>query len=296
MSPEVRRSGGPEVAEWRPLASLTTLRQRAELVERTRTFFRERGVLEVDVPVLQGGANLDRGVVPFRVDTPDGPRFLPTSPEHPLKRLVCAGAGAVWTLAPAFRCAEHGRKHRSEFRMLEWYRPDWDDLRLSEEVIELLDLLTGLGPTQERLTWRDSFIRHAGLDPLTASDSALRAALGSAAPAARDRRECLDLLLAELVEPHLGRTCWTILTDYPPEAAALVVLRLPHASKSIATALSWPTAIGNSMMRLNWRSAWIMNAPGVMQRQPLSMMFASRQPCNPVSVTVPVSLSALTVW
>lgn len=232
--PEVRKSRGPEVSEWRPMASFGVLRQRAELVERTRQFFRERGVLEVDVPVLQGGANCDRGVVPFRVETADGPRFLPTSPEHPLKRLICAGSGAIWTLAPAFRSAEHGRKHRSEFRMLEWYRPGWDDIRLCDEVIDLFDLLTGYGRAQEHLTWRDSFRRHASLDPLTASDSDLRTALGTAASAARDRRECLDLLLSELVEPHLGRNCWTVLTDYPPEAAAQARIRTGADGTAVA--------------------------------------------------------------
>ena len=80
-------------ASWRPVASLATLRGRAELVGRTRAFFAARQVLEVDVPVLQGGANLDHGVVPYRIDTERGGRYLPTSPEHPLKRLVCAGAG-----------------------------------------------------------------------------------------------------------------------------------------------------------------------------------------------------------
>lgn len=213
------------MGEWRPLATIATLRHRAGLVDKTRGFFAERGVLEVDVPILQGGANLDRGVRPFRVETLDGPRFLPTSPEHPLKRLVCAGVGAVWSLAPAFRGGENGRRHQSEFRMLEWYRPGWDDRRLADEVIELLDTLTGFGRALERLTWRESFRRHAGLDPQTASDDALRTALGEAAAAARDRRELLELLLTERVEPQLGRGQWTLLTDYPPEAAAQARIR-----------------------------------------------------------------------
>ena len=38
---------------------LSLLRRRAELVERTRAFFRSHGVLEVDTPVLQGGASIE---------------------------------------------------------------------------------------------------------------------------------------------------------------------------------------------------------------------------------------------
>jgi len=85
-------------------------------------------VLEVDTPVLQPGANLDHGVMPMRC----GDLFLPTSPEHALKRLVAAHRCDVWTLAPAFRAGERGSRHRPEFRMLEWYRLGWDDRRIAE--------------------------------------------------------------------------------------------------------------------------------------------------------------------
>lgn len=215
---------------WHPRCTRETLRRRAELVDRVRSFFRTREVLEVDTPVLQGGANLDHGVVPFRVDSLHDPHFLPTSPEHPLKRLVAAGHGALWTLAPAFRTGECGRRHAPEFRMLEWYRPGWDDGRLRQEVVELLDVLTGLGTTTEVLSWRDAFRRHAGIDPVTADDRQLGLALGEAVEAVMsgdrlDRPAALDLLLTERVEPHLGQACWTALTDYPAAACAQARLR-----------------------------------------------------------------------
>lgn len=220
--------------EWRPSATLETLRRRAELVERTRAFFRAREVLEVDVPCVQGGANLDHGVTPYRVDTEDGPRWLPTSPEHPLKRLVCAGSGAVWALAPAFRRGERGARHQSEFRMLEWYRPGWDDVALRDEVVALLAGLTGRGTACEVLSWRDAFRRHAGIDPLSDDDDALARALGADAGVPRDRAEALDLLLTARVEPHLGRGAWTAITDYPPWAAAQARLRTGADDRPVA--------------------------------------------------------------
>ncbi len=215
---------------WRPSATLAVLRRRAELVERTRGFFRARAVLEVDTPVLQGGANLDHGVVAMRLDTDSGPRWLPTSPEHPLKRLVCAGAGAVWTLAPAFRVGEQGRRHAPEFRMLEWYRPGWDDRQLAAEVVALLADLTGFGAASETIAWRQAFIVHAGIDPCQATTEELIACLGADAAVAQvaggfDRGVALDLILTREVEPQLGRGRWTILTDYPAEACAQARLR-----------------------------------------------------------------------
>lgn len=222
------------MTDWRPRATWQTLRERARLVDVTRDFFRTRGVLEVDVPVLQGGANLDHGVDPFALMAPDGPRFLPTSPEHPLKRLVAAGSGPVWTLAPAFRRGEAGRRHRPEFRMLEWYRPGWDDRALRGECLELLALLTGGDTNHDVLTWREAFHRYVHLDPVTADDATLRTALGAHAEAPRDRSEALDLLLGLHIEPHLGRGCWTVLTDYPATAAAQARLRTDADGHAVA--------------------------------------------------------------
>lgn len=231
MADDVR----PELPDWRPTAPVVVLRRRAELVDRLRAFFRGRGVLEVDTPVLQGGANLDHGVVPFRIATAQGPRFLPTSPEHPLKRLVAAGSGDVWTLAPAFRSGERGQRHAPEFRMLEWYRVGWDDRRLALEVIALLAELTGLGVEHEVVTWREAFRRHANVDPLRASDAELFARLGAdAAVAAGDRRIALDLLLTRDVEPRLGRGCWTILSDYPADQCAQARLRAGEDGAPVA--------------------------------------------------------------
>ncbi len=222
-------------SSWRPEASFATLRRRADMVARTRDFFAKRGVLEVDVPVLQGGANLDHGVVPYRLETERGARFLPTSPEHPLKRLVCAGLGAVWTLAPAFRRGELGSRHQPEFRMLEWYRPGWDDIRLRNETVELLADLSGWPAECETLSYRNAFVRHTGVDPFAADPLAILAALGDAADAvADDPHAALDLLLAMRVEPHLGRGRWTALNDYPPWASAQARLRWDGAGRQVA--------------------------------------------------------------
>lgn len=215
---------------WRPAASLATLRARLAIVTRARDFFAERGVLEVDTPLLQPGANLDHGVMPMRVlpgRPDDGPSagpeaYLPTSPEHPLKRLVAAFRQDVWTLAPAFRAGERGARHQPEFRMLEWYRLGWDDARLADETVELLRTLTGLPGPVERLPWRQAWIR-AGLDP-----EAVGPGDGF------DREERLDLLLAERVEPLLGRGCWTVLTDYPASGAAQARIRSDAAGRAVA--------------------------------------------------------------
>jgi elongation factor P--(R)-beta-lysine ligase len=205
---------------WRPTASLDALRVRARCLAAVRAFFADRDVLEVETPILQPGANLDHGVVPMHTAGTD-PRYLPTSPEHPLKRLIAAGSGPVWTLSPAVRVGERGARHAPEFRMLEWYRPGWDDRALAVETVDLLAAVTGLGGPVERLSWREAFRRHAGLDPATADDGALRGALGADAPPGTwDPAWAWDALLVRRVEPHLGRGQWTVLCDYPAAACA----------------------------------------------------------------------------
>ncbi|MBA3710392.1 MAG: hypothetical protein H0W83_16410, partial [Planctomycetes bacterium] len=202
---------------WRPSATMETLKRRAAMVEATRGFFAHRDVLEVDTPVLQGGANLDPGIRPFRVDTDGRTRFLPTSPEHPLKRLVAAGSGPVWTLAPAFRFGENGRRHGPEFRMLEWYRPGWDEQMLLDEVLDLFHAISGWDRAHEVVSYRDVFRRHLAIDPMSAPDGVLADLLGpDAAATGGVRAAALDLLLATRIEPHLGRDRFTVISDYPP--------------------------------------------------------------------------------
>jgi len=210
---------------WRPSASLATLRARARLLEEARAFFHRRGVLEVDPPPLQGGANLDRGVDPVAVDLFDGRRYLATSPEHFLKRLLAAGYGDVWSCTPCVRDGEHGRLHAPCFSMLEWYRLDSDDHRLAEETIELLDRLTGLGTTHRVVPYRTAFLEALDLDPATATDDELHSALGQAADAVTDRLERLDLLLATRVQPGFLADTWTVVTDWPADQAAQARLR-----------------------------------------------------------------------
>jgi lysyl-tRNA synthetase class 2 len=215
--------------DWRPSASLEILRLRAEMMARCRTFFAARQVLEVDTPVLQGGANLDPGSQSLPVACGAERRFLPTSPEHPLKRLVAAGYGPVWTLAPAFRHGERSRRHQPEFRMLEWYRPGWDHRQLLEETLALLHHLTGWEPACETITYRQAFLQHCGLDPERADTPSILAQLGSEADlVGGDRDAAIDLLLARHVEPHLGRHRLTAVTDYPLRLAAQARLRADH--------------------------------------------------------------------
>lgn len=213
---------------WRPSASLETLKARADLLGRIRTFFAARGVLEVDTPILSAHATVD-----FHIDsmaTTDG-RWLHTSPEFAMKRLLAGGSEAIYQLSHVFRAGDEGRLHNPEFLMLEWYRPGWDHHRLMDEVVELLVAL-GAAPagTVERTRYRDAWLAHARADPLTAGVPELARALGplSALPAdprALDRDDWLDFGMGFVVGPRLGAVVPQLVYDFPASQAALARVR-----------------------------------------------------------------------
>jgi len=224
------KSQPPGLPKWRPSATLEALRARASVVRRIRAFFEAREVLEVETPVLSRGATVDPQIDSFSTC---GDRWLQTSPEFAMKRLLAAGSGPIWQLARVFRIDESGRHHNPEFSLLEWYRPGWDHHRLIDECDALLLALGATTRACERLSYREAFLRHAGVDPLRESLDALRARLPAsllelAAPDGADiaRRDfVLDLLMSHVVGPELGRDMPLVLYDFPASQAALARIR-----------------------------------------------------------------------
>jgi lysyl-tRNA synthetase class 2 len=214
-----------------PSASLEMLRRRAELLKQVRRFFDDHGFLEVETPVLSRDTVVDRHLDPLSVTLfadarrPDeGQRlWLQTSPEFGMKRLVAAGANAIYQITRAFRGGEIGTLHNPEFTMVEWYRVG-DGYEAGMELLaELAGEIFGVGEV-ERLTYREAFVRYAGVDPCGDFDVESLGRL-EACPAGADRDVILDYLHTTLVEPQLGRERPTILYDYPASQSALARVR-----------------------------------------------------------------------
>ena len=225
---------------WRPSALPAVLERRAELYRRIRDFFAERGVLEVDTPILSAAATTDPNIESFvtRYVGPGAPqgraRYLQTSPEFPMKRLLAAGSGPIYQLCKVFRQGEAGRYHQPEFTMLEWYRPGLDHHGLMNEVEALLIELTSghlsLAPSV-RLSYAEAFQSYLGLDPHRADTSDLRACaeesgLGPVSGLAADDRDgWLELLQAGALESRLPRDRPVFIFDFPASQAALARVR-----------------------------------------------------------------------
>ncbi len=217
---------------WRPRADHAALHARARRLADLRAFFAERGVLEVETPILSAAANPDPAIEPLHLDADltgasPGRWYLQTSPELPMKRLLAAGSGPIYQVCKVFRSDERGRRHHPEFTMLEWYRPGFTLDELMDEVAALVRGLCGIHRLpDERITYRDLFRVRLGVDPWTASLAALRAVadangVADANVLSLDRDGWLDLLLTHCLEADLGRDRLTFVHDYPPSQAAL---------------------------------------------------------------------------
>lgn len=215
---------------------LAALRLRARVYGLVRAFFAERGVLEVETPMLSAAGNTEPNIESFatcfdgHVDAGPCERFLRTSPEYPLKRLLATGLGDCYELGRVFRNGEAGRSHNPEFTMLEWYRVGLDHRRLMEEAIELVQAAQALvGPlgAVRVVSYRDLFRESLGIDPLLANDEALRAPLAEFAidPAGLGRDDWLDLLLTHRLQPAFARGDITAIYDYPASQCALARVR-----------------------------------------------------------------------
>lgn len=211
---------------WQPGASLPMLRARARLRQQVRDFFAERGVLEVDTPVLgrYGVSEPAIDSIPALMPGLDG--VLQTSPEYFMKRLLAAGSGPIYQMGPVFRAGEAGRRHNPEFTMLEWYRPGLSIEALMEEVAALVQGILETRPPVIR-EYRDLLSDHAGVDPWTDDDAVIRARAADVSgidPDELDRGEALDLLVSHEVEPVLAGYEAVFVRGYPPDQAALAVV------------------------------------------------------------------------
>lgn len=209
---------------------------RARLYALARAFFSDRGVLEVETPILSEAGNTEPNIEGFstsfagHVDAGGRERWLRTSPEYPLKRLLAAGIGDCYELGRVFRNGEAGRRHNPEFTMLEWYRVGWDHRRLMREACELVvQAMAGVDKPVSAIeqSYSDLFSAHLGFDALHAPVERLREALGDLRIDAQGltRDDWLDLLLTHRLQPAFPRNRITLVYDFPSTQCALARIR-----------------------------------------------------------------------
>lgn len=230
--------------DWRPTATVAVLQERARLLEHLRRFLASRGYWEVETPLLSRDVCVDPWIDPLPVPHPARPGetwYLQTSPEFALKRLLAAGAEAVFEITRSFRQGEAGPRHNREFTIVEWYRVGaalHDQRALVEALVrEMVRAPVAAAPPPlpagpfPALTYDEAARAALGttlLDKSAPQLAALAREAGVPAPASlspHDRDGWLNLLLAERIEPWLARQPACFLYDYPASQAALARVR-----------------------------------------------------------------------
>ncbi|QQF77490.1 elongation factor P--(R)-beta-lysine ligase [Histophilus somni] len=215
--------------QWQPSASIQNLLARAKIIADIRRFFTERGLLEVETPVLSefGVTDVHLSTFSTAFTSPFMEKsktlWLTTSPEYHMKRLLACGSGAIFQLCRVFRNEEVSKRHNPEFTMLEWYRPHFDMYRLINEVDDLLQQILDCEPA-ESFSYQFVFQEHVGIDPLSAPineliEKARECHLDGAEN--EDRDTLLQFLFSTLVEPNIGQNKPIVVYHFPATQAAL---------------------------------------------------------------------------
>lgn len=193
------------------------------MLHETRAFFKRKDVLEVDCPALIAFPNVDAHIDSFSLDK-SSKRFLFTSPEYGMKRLLASGAPDIYQLSHVFREEEKSPLHNPEFTMIEWYRLGKNLDFLIDETLELIGLFLGSSLPHRIYEYGEVFQKHAGVDYSKISKEALLKhleTLGIFPDPSFDFDSLLQQTFSLLIEPHLGKGELSVVIDYPESQAAL---------------------------------------------------------------------------
>ncbi|HVT63229.1 MAG TPA: elongation factor P--(R)-beta-lysine ligase [Legionellaceae bacterium] len=222
---------------WQPSASIETLRQRSQCMAMIRSFFNERGYLEVETPIMARFGITDVYLSNIQATFRGREYALQTSPEYHMKRLLAAGSGPIFQLARVFRDDELGRWHNPEFTLLEWYQLNIDHHALLEEVDALLHTLMACEPIQ-KCRYQELFQTICDIDPMHTTWQSLKSCverygLGSVLdPEEHDLDQYLFLLMTHVIEPALAQESSPIaILDFPASQASLARVENGYAAR-----------------------------------------------------------------
>lgn len=215
-------------SSWQPSASLDIIKKRAALLWQIRDFMDRHDILEVDTPILSHAAVTDPYIQSLKtgnVFEKDTPLYMHTSPEYCMKRLLAADSGSIYQIAHVFRDEESGKRHQTEFTMLEWYRVGFDYMQLMDDVAQLLSDVGLAKP--DKMTYADVFLATIKINPHTATLNQLREVGGQHGwgSDSEDRHALLDYIFSEVVMKNINNEQPLFIYDYPECMAALATIK-----------------------------------------------------------------------
>jgi lysyl-tRNA synthetase class 2 len=216
-----------------------TFIKRSKTISSMRSFFNEKGYLEVETPILQpipGGA----AARPFIThhNALDMPLYLRIANELYLKRLIVGGFDGVYEFAKDFRNEGMDRTHNPEFTVMEIYVAYKDYqwmMDFTEQMVErvavdvcgstdikLGDKNISLKAPFKRITMRDSILEYTGFDIHGKTEDEIRTAakgMGLEVNETMGKGKLIDEIFGEKCEGNYIQP--TFITDYPIEMSPL---------------------------------------------------------------------------
>ncbi len=227
---------------WQPTMSWETAQLRSRVINRIRSFFNERDVIEVETPLMARSTitdvHLDALTSTYDyLEEGSQTYYYQTSPEYLMKRLLASGYGDIYQITKAFRHEPFGRHHNPEFTLLEWYRLNYDHALLMDEVEGLLSYVLDT-KSAIRLSYQEAFISFVHIDPLACSFEECIAFLKCESKCddwlveSNNLDTVLQFIFTEFVEPHLGNDTPCFIFNYPVSQASLA--RVDAQDKRVA--------------------------------------------------------------
>ena len=213
--------------------------KRTKITNTIRSFFNDRGYLEVETPILQpipGGA----AARPFVThhNALNIPLYLRIANELYLKRLIVGGFDGVYEFAKDFRNEGMDKTHNPEFTVMELYVAYKDYHWMMETTEALLEKVAvaanGLAAVTvgentinfkapyPRVPILDAIQEHTGIDVSEMDENALRETaikLDLEVDETMGKGKLIDQLFGECCEHHYIQP--TFITDYPIEMSPL---------------------------------------------------------------------------
>ena len=203
----------------RTIVERLALRHRT--LQATRAWFDAEGFIEVETPCMVPSPGLDVHLDAFEVQGGRSARYLSTSPEYQMKRLLASGMPRIYQLVHAFRRDEDGQHHQPEFTMLEWYRAHAGIDAMLRDTETLCASLAITLHGQPRITRAGRLIDLTPPWPRLTVDDAFRTYAGLSVHDVLPDEERFFRILIERIEPNLGHAQPVFLTHYPASMASL---------------------------------------------------------------------------
>ncbi|UDQ98695.1 EF-P lysine aminoacylase EpmA [Lentisphaerota bacterium WC36G] len=198
---------------------------RSKVIKAVRDFFHQENFIEIETPVMISAPAPEEYI---EAVTAHDNKFLRTSPELQMKELLCADQGKnfrnIFQIGSCFRAHEHGRKHREEFTMLEWYQVGADYFTLMKVIQKMVQHIAknlfdkttiqyqgqviDLTNDWDFISVVDAFEKYANCDVFDAL-----------------KNNDFDYLMIDKIEPKLGSYTPSFLYDYPASCASLSRLK-----------------------------------------------------------------------